>query len=78
MLSDSSFFDQVYAISAMDHVVLNNQCHFDHNLQQIQVSNDLVYFKEHLSILEGFIRLWILQVYYDFSTTGYFEFNKIL
>jgi hypothetical protein len=78
ILVDSSSLDQVCAISATDHLVLDIKQRPCNNREKLQFIDDLFYFEERLYIPEGHVRLGVLQARHDFPAAGHFGFNKML
>lgn len=75
-LLDLSFFEQICIAKTKDSLV----CNIKQSLHNDMFKNikDLLYFKDHLYILEGAMQLCVLQSCHDFPTIEHFGFNKKL
>jgi len=78
MTIDSSFLIQVRTTSTLDPLVLNIKHRSYYDDDNFKMLDNLLYFEEHLYILEGPLRLQIFQARHDCPAAVHFEFNNTL
>jgi hypothetical protein len=64
-----SFLNQVCATSTMDPLVFDIKCRSNNNHEKFKFLDNLLYFEEHLYILEGRTYLPVLQARHEFPAT---------
>jgi len=78
---DSNFLEKVQTTMRKDCLVLDIQQHLKNRIEdssKFKIENHLLYFEERLYILDGLLRIQVLQAHHDLPTVGHFGFNKTL